>query len=56
MYRLGMVVALAIIPHQLDIIECLLHKSVFLGAQFLAYRAQVHWILDDEGVVREAET
>lgn len=56
MYRFRVVVALAVIPHQLDIVESLLHEPVFLGAQFLAGSAQVHGILDDEGVVCEAET
>lgn len=51
-----MVVALAVVPHQLDIIERLLHESVFIAAQFFAGGAEVHGVLDDEGVVGEAET
>ena len=55
-YGLGVVVALAVVPHQLDVVERLLHEPVFIGAQFLAGSAEVHGVLDDEGVVGEAET
>lgn len=54
-YRVGVVVALAVVPDQLQVVQRLLHEPVLVTAQFLADRTQVHRVLDDEGVVGEAE-
>lgn len=51
-----MVVVLAIVPNQLDVIECLLDEAVLLTSELLEGSAQVHGVLNDESIVREAQT
>lgn len=42
-----LVVQLAIIPDQLDVVQHLLHRLVFRVQQFLAGGAEVHRVFDD---------
>jgi len=46
-----MIIAFAIIPDQLDVIEGLLDKSIFFCAQLLTCSSKIHWIFDDEGII-----
>ena len=50
-----MVVAFAVVPYKLYIVECLLDKAVLLVPELLPRGAEVHGILDNEGIVGEPE-
>ena len=50
-----MVIVFAIVPHQLDVVEGLLHQTVLLTPQFFTGSAQIHGIFYDEGIIGEAE-
>lgn len=50
-----MIVALAVIPDELEVVKGLFHKPVLVSAEFLAHRTKVHGVLDDESVICETE-
>lgn len=50
-----MVIAFAVVPDELDVIEGFLHKPIFISGKFIADCPQIHWVLDDEGVVGQAQ-
>ena len=52
-YRARLVIILAVIPDQLDIIEDLLHETVLVLLQLEANQAQVHRFRDDLRVVHQ---
>ena len=50
-----MIVGLAVVPDDLYVVECFFYESVFVCSDFLVDCAEVHGVLDDEGVIGEAE-
>jgi hypothetical protein len=51
-----MVISLAVVPNELDIVEGFLDEAILISPEFLVASAQIHGILDDEGIVGEAES
>ena len=51
-----MVISLAVVPNELDIVEGFLNEAILICSEFLIAGAQIHWILDNKGIVGETES
>lgn len=50
----ALVILLAVVPYELDMIEDLLHSPVLSSLEPLLHFEQVHGVLDQDGIVIEA--